>query len=181
MGTILNHITMGAFTLFMVSACGSNVKHMNVSAPLPPLSDTQVGVAELQQINPANGLAFATSVAPAQSSCRFSSFQRKHTLGYEFDESRHIFFKVSPSFDIWDPSEFDTKVSLRFTKAIGGPANKRPDCTYASGFYGLIPYASNEGINIGGLFDNGNIKSFVEDKLDAREKRRKEQESQINI
>ena len=163
-----------------LSACATDSHRMDVAAPLPPMTDVTIGLSDLGAIQPATGgVALTANAAPAKPSCGFSSFQRKHTIGYEFDESHHLSFKVSPSFDIWDPSDFETKVSLRFTKALSGPANKRPKCTYGSGFYGLLPYATNEGIHLNGLFDSGNVKSFVEDKLQERENRQKEREAKI--
>ena len=43
--------------------------------------------------------------------CSFSSMQRKTTLGYEIDPTRHITFKASPSFDIWSMGDFKMKAS----------------------------------------------------------------------
>lgn len=163
----------------ILSACASEPKRMNVAAPLPPMSDVTIGIAELGEIQPAYGLNMALNATPEKKSCRFSSFQRKHTLGYEFDESHHLALRVSPSVDIWDPSDIETKVSLRFTKSLSGPANKRPDCTFAKGFYGLLPYAANQGVNLNGFFNGGNIKSMVEDKLHEREEKQRAREAEI--
>lgn len=124
--------------------------------------------------------AVALNAAPKES-CSFSSFHRKNTLGYEIDDRRHIGFRVSPSVDVFDPSNAKVKIGLNFTMAFGGPANKRPKCTYGSGYYGLVPYAMNDGVNLGGLTDVGSIKGFVQEKLDERERRRKEREAKRSL
>jgi len=181
MGKGIRNSILSAVALLMVTACSSQPKTMNVYAPMPPEPSTTVTLIDLGQIEPSNGLALTEIKEETRKSCSFSKFHRKHTLGYEMDESRHIALKVSPSFDVFDPSDFETKVSLRFTKAIGGAANKRPKCTYGKGFYGLLPYATNERINFGGLFDGDNIKSFVEEKLEDREQRRIEREEKAEL
>jgi hypothetical protein len=109
--------------------------------------------------------------AKQESSCSFSSIQRKHTLGYEIDPSRHVAFTASPSFDIWDPSDFKARFSLRFTKSLGGEALKRP-CTFGSGYYGLIPYISNNPDTFATITNPTTVKSMVQDRLDEREQER---------
>lgn len=96
-------------------------------------------------------------------SCSFSSFQRKNTIGYEFDESSRISFSASPKIDVFDPSDFDMKVSVKFTHSFGGASNKRP-CTYGSGYYGLVPYISNNAINLNRITSIDNIKSMIDEK-----------------
>lgn len=150
---------------------------MDIAAPLPPLNDTAVRVSNLSNIAP----AMNTVSAVPEKSCEFSRHHRKHTVGYEIDPSRHIAFDVRPSMDIWNPSDMDTEVSLRFTKSLGGPANKRPNCTYGSGFYGLLPFASNEGINLSGALEGENVKSYIQERLDERERRRQEREAKLSL
>lgn len=114
-------------------------------------------------------------------SCSFSSAQRKHTFGYEIDPSRHVTFVASPSFDIWDPSDFKARFGVRFTKSLGGEALKRP-CTFGSGYYGIIPYLTNNPDTLSTVTNPMTVKSMVEDRLDERERereqKRKEQERQ---
>jgi hypothetical protein len=159
--------------LGIVSACtGNDHGRMDVAAPLPPQISNH-SYLQKHLIEPASGGMQAEAnlnAAPSKGECSFSSFQRKHTIGYELDESRQIAFKASPSFDVWNPSDVDMKFSLRFTKALGGAANKRPKCTY-SGYYGLLPYIKNDGLNIGRITDQKTIKSFVQEKLDERAER----------
>ena len=162
--------------LGVLSACGT-VNHNDVSStPLPPLTDYSLSLAE---INPATGADVVITLNQAESkkSCRFSSFQRKNTIGYELDDSRHIGFNISPSFDIFNPTDIEVKIGFKFTKAIGGAALKRPDCTFGSGYYGLLPYATNQGFNFNGLTDVRTLKGFVQEKLDDREKRQIKRES----
>ena len=111
----------------------------------------------------------------AVKTCSFSSFQRNNTIGYEIDPSRHVSFNASPSFDIWNPTDFEAKVSLKFTKALGGPANKRP-CTFGSGYYGLVPYLTNNPETLSVITDPTTIKSLVQEKARERKERQKEQE-----
>jgi outer membrane murein-binding lipoprotein Lpp len=157
----------------LLSGCFSTNKKNRIAAPLPPLSDLSVAYDVIQ---PATGSANRTThnTTPSQKSCHFSSHHRKNTIGYQFDESSHLSFKASPSFDVFDPSYMEVKVGLRFTKSFGGKTQKRPDCTYGSGYYGLLPYVVNNDISLGGLTDKGTIKSYVEDRLDEREYRQKQ-------
>lgn len=166
-------------SLALVGCMSSSSDKTRISAPLPPLSDS-VAMA-YGDIQPAAGHPSHVTVnaSPQNTSCRFSSFHRKHTLGYEFDEQSHLSFTASPSFDAFGGSDFDVKIGLRFTKALGGAAKKRPKCTY-SGYYGLLPYAMNNDINVSGLMDKGYIKSYIEERLDERERRRKEREEKLN-
>lgn len=106
--------------------------------------------------------------------CRFSSMQRKNTLGYEIDPSRHLTFTASPSFDIWDPTDFKAKFSVRFTKALGGDALKRP-CTFGSGYYGLLPYLRYNPEMFSVITDPTTIKSMLKEK--AEEKRLRQLEA----
>jgi len=115
---------------------------------------------------------------PVKKSCQFSSFHRKNTLGYEIDDRRQLGFRVSPDIDMFDPSDADVTFGLNFTMALGGSANKRPQCTYGSGFYGQLPYLMNEGMDIGGLSDAQTLKSYAKERLDAREQRRISREYQ---
>ena len=100
--------------------------------------------------------------------CSFSSMQRKHTLGYEIDPSRHITFKASPSLDFWTMDDFKMKASLRFTKSLGGEALKRP-CTFGTGYYGLLPYLTNNADTLSSITKPSMIKSLVQDKMDERQ------------
>ena len=63
MGKRLNTVVFSLLATLAVSACGSQERHMNVTAPLPPLTQSQLGAMEMQQIQPANGLALAASAA----------------------------------------------------------------------------------------------------------------------
>lgn len=170
-------INAALLSCLILASCATSQRTMNVGAPMPPLSDISSSVA-LTEIEPAARHDIILNNA-AKKSCRFSSFQRKNTIGYELDNARHISFNASPSFDLWNPSDMDFKVDLKFTKALGGAANKRPDCTYGSGYYGLLPYAMNEGVNFDGLTDTKTIRGFVQDKLDERERRRIEREQKL--
>lgn len=158
--------------------CLSTSKSRYASAPMPPqqaydyhaYNNIQPAAGSIERLN--------NYEVETRKSCSFSSFHRKNTVGYELDGSRHISFSASPSFDLFDADDFEMKLGLRFTKALGGPANKRPKCTYGTGYYGLLPYAMNDDFNLGGLTDEGNIRSFVQEKLDERERRRKEREAE---
>jgi len=136
----------------------------------------------LNVIEPAAGdiQNVALNTAP-QKSCSFSSFHRKNAIGYEIDDRRQIGFSVSPSIDMFDPSDAEVKVGLNFTMAFGGSANKRPKCTYGSGYYGFLPYAMNDGVNLNGLINSENIKSFAKEKLKEREIRRQMREAKLRI
>ena len=173
---------MTLLSVIGLAGCFSTTSQkMKIAAPLPPLSDSAPALADFNTIQPATGLAMNAGQGESRQSCSFSSFQRKNTVGYQLDESRHISFKASPSFDIFDPSDVKVKFGLRFTKSLGGPANKRPDCIYGSGYYGLLPYVMNNKINLNGFADKANVKSFVEDKLKEREKRQKERDKNNNL
>ena len=102
--------------------------------------------------------------------CSFSSMQRKHTLGYEIDPTRHISFKASPSFDVWSMNDFKMKASIRFTKSIGGDALKRP-CTFGSGYYGILPYLSNNTDTLSVITNPSMIKSMIQEKMDEKKDR----------
>lgn len=179
MGKRFNHIVFGLFATLMVSACASQPNYMNVAAPMPPMTDTDVTEVQLDNIPPAYGMNH--NAKNKDRSCNFSSFHRESALGYEIDPSRHLALDVSPSMDIWNPSEIDAEVSLRFTKSFGGSANERPDCTYGRGFYGFLPYARHEGINLGGLLEEDNIKSYVQERLDEREQRRQDRAEALSL
>lgn len=158
----------------LLVGCMSSSQKTRIVAPLPPNSDAAGYYANIQPAAGHPTTVNLTSRTP-QKSCKFSSAQRDSTIGYAFDDSRHISFTASPSFDAFNPSDFDMKVGLRFTKSLGGPTKKRPKCTY-SGYYGLLPYAMNNDIDVSGLMDIDTIKSYAQDRLDAREKRRLEKD-----
>ena len=172
-GRSLRKISLLLSTIVLVG-CISSSQKTRVAAPLPPLSDPEISYADIQ---PAAGHPSAVDIQTnvSQKSCRFSSAQRNSTVGYALDDSRHISFKASPSFDAFNPSDFDMKIGLRFTKSLGEPKKKRPKCTY-SGYYGLLPYAMNNEINFGGLANIDTIKSYAQERIDAREKRQLEKE-----
>lgn len=143
-----------------------------VIAPSPPSSfDETMPLINLEELQKQN----LKPEAPAneKKSCSFSSFQRKNTLGYEWDESTHIALRVSPSFDIWQPDDIKVKTSLRLTHALGGAANKRP-CTYGSGYYGLVPYLTNDGDVVSRLTNPSGLKSLVQEKIEERNQRAEE-------
>lgn len=154
--------------------CISSSQKTRVAAPLPPLSDPAISYTDIQ---PAAGHPQGAVIQKSQSqkSCGFSFAHRGSTVGYALDDSRHISFKASPSFDAFNPSDFDMKIGLRFTKSLGEPKKNRPKCTY-SGYYGLLPYAMNNEVNFGGLADIDTIKSYAQERIDAREKRQLEKE-----
>jgi hypothetical protein len=110
--------------------------------------------------------------------CSFSSMQRKHTLGYEIDPSRHITFKASPSFDVWSMGDFKMKASIRFTKSIGGEALKRP-CTFGSGYYGIVPYLTNNTDTLSAITNPAAIKSMIQEKMDERKGRKSKRDNDI--
>lgn len=136
----------------------------------------------LNDIKPAAGdiVALNNHDAPKKS-CSFSSFHRKNAIGYELDDRRQIGLSVSPSFDMFDPSDAKVEVGLRFSMALGGEAKKRPKCTYGKGYYGFVPYLMNDSVELGGLMNQDNIKSFVQEKIEIREQRRKERQAKLSI
>ena len=167
-------------TAVILSACGMTKPHSgykfqsyNSSQNIESL---EPAAGDIQNIN----LDLSNSVK-AKQSCSFSSFHRKNAIGYEIDGSRHIGFVVSPSVDVFDPSDAKVRVGLNFTMAFGGSANKRPKCTYGSGYYGLLPYAMNDGVSFSGLTDINSIKSLAREKLEEREIRRQEREAKLRI
>jgi hypothetical protein len=177
-GRNLRKIGLLLSTIVLVG-CISSSQKTRVAAPLPPLSDTTMSYANIQ---PAAGHPQGTIIqkSVSQKSCSFSSAHRKNTVGYALDDSRHISFTASPSFDAFNPSDFDIKVGLRFTKSLGGPAKKRPKCTY-SGYYGLLPYAMNNKVDISGLANIETIRSYAQERMDVREQRRLEKEKNNQI
>ena len=180
MAKAFNHIEFMKFLAILLAcglpACSSGSKKMDVAAPIPPVTDVEISQASLGNIQPASGVLLAMAEADSvQRNCRFSSFQRKHAIGYEFNDHTHLGLKASPDIDIWNPSDFDVDFKLTFTRAIGGAAKKRPKCTF-DGFYGFMPYAANQGIDIGAIGDKANVKSYVEERLEVREQRRLERE-----
>jgi hypothetical protein len=174
MGKSLFTIIGGLMCAALLSACGQATHEKRLTAPKPPKIHHQETLIVYQNIIPAVG-----ETTQAQSlqhdtdkSCSFSRFHRGHAVGYEIDPSRHIGLTVSPRMDVWNPADIDTKVSLRFTKALGGIANSRPDCTFGQGFYGLVPYASNKGkLPIGSLLKKNEVKSYFERRLQAQQDR----------
>ena len=168
-----------------LSACVSSPKKMHAYAPLPPqnMQPSFVDAAALSEIQPAVGITIIQSSHNAsgkKKSCSFSSFHRKNTIGYEIDSGRHIAFKASPKVDVWNPDDAEMEFSLRFTKSFGGSANKRPDCTYGSGFYGQIPFLMNDGVDMSRITDAKGIQSFVQERLDARGQRQVERRQRIS-
>jgi len=163
-------------TAVALSACGMAKPHSGYEFQSYEASQN------VQNIEPAAGdiQNIALNTAPKKS-CSFSSFHRKNAIGYEIDDRRQIGFNVSPSVDIFDPSDAKVKVGLNFTMAFGGPANKRPKCTYGSGYYGCLPFAMNDGVNLNGLTDTNTIKGFVQEKLKERERRRVEREAKLRL
>lgn len=159
-----------------LSACGMAKSHGGYGF------QSYKALKNIQNIEPAVGDMHAINLGAApKKSCSFSSFHRKNAIGYEIDDRRHIGFNVSPSVDLFDPSDAEVKVGLNFTMAFGGPANKRPKCTYGTGYYGYLPFAINDGVNLSGLTDINTIKSFVQEKLEEREQRRVEREANLRI
>ena len=170
-------VTAGSLCLLILltTACDTP-KKTRLTAPLPPPIDM---IADISGVPPVDGvptLALAQNGAPAKS-CSFSSFQRKNTIGYEWDESTHLNLTVSPSFDVWSMNDFDVKTSIRFTHALGGAANKRP-CTYGSGYYGLVPYLSNNKGIISKVASPSLIKSLINDKIEKDDKKKAEEREQ---
>lgn len=176
MGRNIGKLLLIVLAIGGLSACGMTKPYtgykMQSYAPTSNLNALQPAAGDIHNI--------ALNAAP-QKSCSFSSFHRKNAIGYELDDRRQIGFSVSPKFDVFNPSDIDVKMGLRFTMALGGSANKRPKCTYGSGYYGFLPYAMNDKINLNGLADKDNIKSFVKEKLEIREQRRKEREAKFRL
>ena len=121
-------------TAVALSACVStSPKTMHAYAPLPPqnIEVAEVSPQTLANIQPAMGHSADVVLSnQPKKSCSFSSFHSRNTFGYELDESRHIAFKASPKVDVWNPADSEIEFSLRFTKSLGGAANKRPKCVY---------------------------------------------------
>lgn len=155
--------------ILLTTACDTS-KKTRVTAPLPPPIDMIADISGVPPMVDGPTLALAQNAAPAKS-CSFSSFQRKNTIGYEWDESTHLNFTVSPSFDVWSMNDFDVKTSIRFTHALGGAANKRP-CTFGSGYYGLVPYLANNEGTLTAITSPSMIKSLINDKIEKNEKKK---------
>lgn len=164
-------------TILCVTSCSSSGPRNHLHAPMPPPTVmTDSGEIIVPPSAQGSGVAGA-SLGLAQNnipgkSCSFSSFHRKNTFGYEIDPSQHISFTASPSFDIWDPGDFEAKFNIKFTRALGGPANKRP-CTFGTGYYGLLPYLLNNEGTLDKLTDTSSIKSMVQERINEREAERK--------
>jgi hypothetical protein len=171
----------------LLSACvTTSQKTSRIKAPIPPLSDVSTAnIAALSNIETASGNPSRVLELPSAErqtrQCSFSSFHRKNTIGYELDDRRQIGFRVSPDIDVFDLSETQVKVGLNFTMALGGSANKRPKCTYGSGYYGLLPYAINSDIDVSGLTDMDRIKSYAQERIEAREQRQVEREKRAGL
>ncbi len=165
-------------TVIAISACGMTKPHTGYKMQsYTPSSDNS-----LDTIQPAAGQMVALNDAGVQKkSCAFSSFHRKNAIGYEIDDRRQIGFNVSPSVDVFNPSDAEVKVGLRFSMALGGSAIKRPKCTYGSGYYGFVPYLMNDSVDLTNMLDTNNVKSFVQEKLDERERRQKERDAKVRL
>lgn len=179
---IFRNLCVG-LALVGLSACVSTSKTKHAFAPLPPKNSQVAGIMNpsiLSNIQPALGYQDNIQLSQnAKKSCSFSSFHRRNTIGYEFDESRHIAFKASPKVDVFNPDDAEVEFSLRFTKSFGGKANKRPDCTYGSGFYGQLPFLVNDGVETSSLNMTG-VKSYVQERLDIREQRQIERQKRLS-
>lgn len=167
-------VSLIVIAMLSVTACAS--ERARLAVPLPP---DMIMTAEATNGGDVSvpRAAVARNV-PSVKSCSFSSFQRKNTVGYEFSESTHLALTVSPSFDIWDASDFDVKSTLRFTHALGGSANKRP-CTFGSGYYGLVPYIANNPSIVGTITDPGSIKTMLREQAEDRRRKQKEREERL--
>lgn len=161
-----------------LSACGMTKPNNNYKM------QSYIQKTNLSAIEPAAGGLDTIAIGNNDStkeSCSFSSFHRKNAIGYEWDESTHIGFDVSPKIDVFNPSNAEVEFGLNFTMALGGAANKRPKCTYGSGYYGFLPYAMNDKIEASGLMNKNNIKSFVREKIKIREERQKAREKKSKL
>ena len=161
--------------LAVIPACASK------SAKKHAYSANQLNNIETAAGHPSNVTKLPARENIKTKQCSFSSFHRKNTIGYELDDRRHIGFRVSPDVNVFDLSDTNVKMGLRFTMALGGSANKRPKCTYGSGYYGLLPYAMNNEIDFDGLTDIDKIKSYAQERMDAREQRRIEREERASL
>ena len=176
------HYGLCVVVMVGLSACHTTSHKTRAYAPMPSQefdSNNDVVLASLSNIQPAIGpVGEALNATPnnEKKKCGFSSFHRKNTVGYELDDRRQIGLRVSPDIDMFDMSDADVEVGLTFTMALGGRANKRPKCTYGSGFYGQLPYVMHEGVDISGLSDVQSIRGYVKERLDERERRRQERE-----
>jgi len=164
--------------LLGIGGCATSSPRIQKNAALLPpqhnINDYALSEHHLNAIEASSGGDMALSGAPKK--CSFSSFHRKNALGYEFDDARQLSLKISPDIDVFDMSVSDVEIGLNFTMALGGKANKRPKCTYGSGYYGWLPYAVNNDVELGGITDMKNIKSFTKEKIREREERRQKRE-----
>lgn len=165
---------IGCFGLFVTAILATGCQSSNstrIAAPLPPHSDILYDASMDDGVAPPHTqtvLAVKEEVKEKKA-CSFSSFQRKNTLGYEWDESTHLSMTVSPKFDVWSMDDFEVKTSVRLTYALSGAANKRP-CTFGSGYYGIIPYVSHNPAIINTFTNPSAIKSMLKDKAEERQR-----------
>ena len=173
--------------ILTLSACVSSPKKMHASAPLPP-QGTAFAMADFSpesfvNIQPAAGgdvdRRMVVSSAP-QPSCSMSFTTSGPAIGYEISDRTHVGFDVSPKVNVFDPSDSEVRVGLNFKVALGMPSNKRPKCTH-NGYYGMLPSAMNSdnSINLSRLTDMDTIKSYVDDRLQARERRQIERQKRL--
>lgn len=167
--------------LLGLGGCATNNRsHIKNAAPLPPQHNiNQYALSDHHLNDIETAMGYNASLNNAAKKCSFSSFHRKNALGYEFDDRRQLSLKISPDIDVFDMNVSDVEVGLNFTMALGGSSNKRPKCTYGSGYYGWLPYAVNNDVQLDGLTDIHRIKSFAQEKIDERNERRKNRERRL--
>ena len=102
--------------------------------------------------------------AGEKKNCAFSSYHREETVGYEFDRQSRLSFRIDPDIDLFDLGDSEAEISFRYTVFLGGPPQKKL-CTFGSGYYGLVPFVSNNPQILDDLTDIDHIKSMVEDEL----------------
>lgn len=102
--------------------------------------------------------------ARKKKNCAFSSYHREETVGYEFDSQNRLSFRIAPDIDLFDLGDSEAEISVRYTVFLGGPPQKKL-CTFGNGYYGLVPFVSNNPEIFDNLTDIEHIKSMVEDEL----------------
>jgi hypothetical protein len=162
---------------------------MYASAPMPPTTpSTPLSyAAAYSDIQPAanydsNPISYNDlNAAPSRHCKTSSSFSVSGpTIGYEVSGRTHVGFDVKPDIDVFDPSDADVRFGLNFTVALGMPSNDRPKCTH-NGYYGMIPALANTDVSakLNRVTDMDNIKSYVEDRIEAREHRAQERQKRL--
>mgnify|MGYP006430007211 FL=1 len=162
---------------------------MHASAPMPPTTPNTplTYAAAFSNIQPAanynsESLSYNDSNAAPSRQCKTSSSFNTSgpTIGYEVSDRTHVGFDVKPDIDVFDPSDAEVRFGLNFTVSLGMPSNDRPKCTH-NGYYGVLPALANTDVSakLSEVTEMDSIKSYVEDRIDAREQRAKERQKRL--